>query len=79
MRRDGRRAGVIGTAPGFGGLLRTNTPQQPKDRPVEPKKVDHDSDSPMQNGIPKGTKQEEATAVPDTGRQHSETAGSNDG
>ena len=70
---------MIGTGPGFGGLGRMNTPKQPQDPPVEPKKVDHNPGSPMQNGIPEGTKQAEATAVPDTGRQHSETAGSNGG
>lgn len=54
-----------------------NTPQQPNDPPVEPNKVDPDPASPMQNGIPEGTKQDEATALPNSDRQKSETVGSN--
>jgi len=54
-----------------------NTPQQPNNPPVEPNKVDPDPASPMQNGIPEGTKQDEATALPNSDRQKSETVGSN--
>lgn len=66
------------TGAALGGWNGMNTPQQPRDPPREPKKVDHDPGSPMQNGIPDGTKQDEATAWPDSGRQATETAG-NDG
>lgn len=53
-----------------------NKPQQPQDPPREPKKVDHDPGSPMQNGIPDGAKEDMATAYPTSDRQQTETAGS---
>ena len=52
-----------------------NTPRQPPDPPREPKKVDHNPGSPMQNGIPEGTKQDDAAAYPTSDRQATETAG----
>ena len=54
-----------------------NTPQQPPDPPLEPNKVKHDPASPMQNGIPEGTKDVAATAYPTSDRQATETAASN--
>lgn len=78
MRRDGGGSFIAGTGRRLGGLGDMNTPRQPKDPPVEPKKVDHDPASPMQNGVPEGTKQEDATAWPDSGRQKSETASNSD-
>ena len=54
-----------------------NTPQQPRNPPDTPKTVEADPASPMQNGIPQETKQEEPAARPSSDRQATETAASN--
>ena len=51
-----------------------NTPARPPEPPVEGAPADHNPTGATPNGIPKGMEDEEATGLPTSDRQRTETA-----
>ncbi len=63
-----------GTARALAGYAVMNTPNRPKDPPAKGASPDTNPDGRMPHGIPKGAEDHDATGLPSSDRQETETA-----